>query len=77
MDGGHDRVEGGNGNWIDTVHVEGAGTPEGGSWTLVIDGDAEAIAGERSFDFAEPVSGQIHFVDGTQVELAQIERITW
>ncbi|WP_372624038.1 hypothetical protein [Falsiroseomonas sp.] len=77
MDGSRDRAEGGTGSWIDTVHVEGTGTPDAGSWTLVLDGDPQAVHGERSFDFAEPVSGHIHFADGTQVELAQIERITW
>jgi len=32
--------------------------------------------GARSFNFSEPGSTQLLFADGTQVELAQIERVT-
>jgi hypothetical protein len=75
--GGADRIEGGEGSWLDTVKVGGAGAPGEGGWTLVLDNDAGATRTDQGFDFAQPVSGSIHFADGTQVELAQIERITW
>ncbi|PWS37353.1 hypothetical protein DFH01_10955 [Falsiroseomonas bella] len=75
--GGNDRIEGGTGSWIDTVEVRDAGAPGEGGWTLVLDADFGTTQGERAFDFAQPASGSVHFADGTQVELAQIERITW
>ncbi|WP_137176367.1 Ig-like domain-containing protein [Roseomonas sp. AR75] len=75
--GGHDRIEGGDGSWLDRVHVEGVGAPGEGGWTLVLDAGVSVTQGDRAFDFAEPASGTIHFADGGQVELAQIERITW
>jgi hypothetical protein len=75
--GGNDRIEGGGGSWIDTVAVRGAGAPGEGGWTLALDGDFGMTQGDRAFDFAQPASGTLHFADGTQVELAQIERITW
>jgi hypothetical protein len=76
-DGGRDSILGGDGSWLDTVRVDGAGAPGEGGWTLVIDPAVAVTQGERSFDFAQPMAASIHFADGTQVELAQIERITW
>jgi hypothetical protein len=77
MDGSADQIDGGAGSWTDTVKVQGAGAPGQGGWTLVIEGDTAMTALDRSFDFAQPVSGHIQFADGTQVDLIQIERISW
>jgi hypothetical protein len=77
MDGSADSLIGGDGPWTDAIRVEGAGAPGTGNWTLVLDGGTTAVAGDTSFDFAQPASGQILFADGSQIGFQEIERITW
>jgi hypothetical protein len=73
--GGMDLVDGGAGT--DTLRISGAGAPGEGGWTLIVDGAVQPVEYSDRYDFAQPVSGHVQFADGTQVELLQIERITW
>jgi hypothetical protein len=80
--GGVDTVEGGSG--FDTIMLGGvagppaAGAPAGDAWTVVLDNPAtQGEIREGALDFSEPASGRIVFGDGTQVDFANIERITW
>jgi hypothetical protein len=77
MGAGNDSIVGGAGAWTDTIRVDGAGSPTGGNWTLVLDSGTTMTANDNSFDFAQPAAGQILFADGSQIEFQQIERIAW
>ncbi|WP_157034036.1 Ig-like domain-containing protein [Belnapia moabensis] len=76
--GGHDVIDGGGGSWVDAIEVRGAGAPDSGSWTMVVDtAQATATPSANAINFDQPVSGHIQFADGTHAEFSHIERVTW
>nr|WP_275670510.1 Ig-like domain-containing protein [Paracraurococcus ruber] len=77
MGGGIDHVAGTPGDWTETIQVDGAGAPGQGSWVLVVDGAVGQTVSDHAIDLSQPASGHIQFADGSHVDFAQIERVTW
>mgnify|MGYP007080399869 CR=1 FL=1 len=46
--GGLDRVEGGDGSWIDRLNIQDMRAPGEGDWTVVLDQRATPIQNQRS-----------------------------
>ncbi|WP_120009542.1 hypothetical protein [Teichococcus vastitatis] len=76
--GGHDIIDGGTGAWTDQIELVAAGAPGAGTWTLEIETPAAVtLSQDQAMAFDQPVSGHIHFADGTEVDFSRIDRIAW
>ncbi|MDO8811087.1 MAG: hypothetical protein Q7J38_03555 [Gallionella sp.] len=71
---GNSTVDGGGGNWTDTIEIDLGGGPSSGGWTVEIDG--EHGTDESGNIVGDNMSGSITTADGT-IDFTNIDRIEW
>ena len=67
-------MDGGGGNWTDTIEIDLGGGPSSGGWTVEIDG--EHGTDENGNIVGDNMSGSITTADGT-IDFTNIDRIEW
>jgi large repetitive protein len=78
-DSGKDSFIGGDGDWTNTVQLEGTtGTfNDDANWTLVVDDDVSFTETEAGIVFEEAASGTIQFDDNSELDFEDVSEIIW
>nr|WP_321484326.1 Ig-like domain-containing protein [uncultured Cohaesibacter sp.] len=83
MGDGNDTIDGGSaGDWTDSLEILAAdgtdSTTYGTDWTISLDtGTATMVDGSDQMLLSDDATGTIDFSDGSQIELENIDNISW